>query len=105
MYVDTLSRVRAGQILRRGPRQLAANTPNVCRGRDQSVPSCSILPFETSLKKVCVWSSIRDQNAHQSLEASQKWRGARPASGVATVERTVPGGTHLEAYLSTRADF
>ena len=41
-----------------------------------------------------------DQDTANPIEASQKMAEAAKAAGVNTVYATVPGGTHLEAYLT-----
>jgi dipeptidyl aminopeptidase/acylaminoacyl peptidase len=41
-----------------------------------------------------------DQDTSNPIEASQKMAAAAKAAGVDTVYATVPGGTHLEAYLT-----
>jgi predicted peptidase len=41
-----------------------------------------------------------DQDTANPIEASQKMAAAAKAAGVDTVYATVPGGTHLEAYLT-----
>jgi predicted peptidase len=41
-----------------------------------------------------------DQDTSNPIEASQKMAAAAKAAGVTTVYATVPGGTHLEAYLT-----
>src|SRR5215472_6040133 len=41
-----------------------------------------------------------DQDTVNPIEASQKMAAAAKAAGVDTEYATVPGGTHLEAYLT-----
>ena len=41
-----------------------------------------------------------DQDTVNPIEASQKMAAAAKAAGVETLYATVPGGTHLEAYLT-----
>ena len=41
-----------------------------------------------------------DQDTSNPIEASQRMADAAKAAGVETVYATVPGGTHLEAYLT-----
>ena len=41
-----------------------------------------------------------DQDTVNPIQASQKMADAARAAGVDTVYATVPGGTHLEAYLT-----
>ena len=41
-----------------------------------------------------------DQDNVNPIAASQKMADAAKAAGVETVYATVPGGTHLEAYLT-----
>ena len=41
-----------------------------------------------------------DQDTSNPIDASQKMAAAAKAAGVTTVYATVPGGTHLEAYLT-----
>jgi dipeptidyl aminopeptidase/acylaminoacyl peptidase len=41
-----------------------------------------------------------DQDTVNPIEASQKMAEAARAAGVDTTYATVPGGTHLEAYLT-----
>ena len=46
-----------------------------------------------------------DQDTSNPIEASQKMAEAAKAAGVDTVYATVPGGTHLEAYLTYASQF
>ena len=41
-----------------------------------------------------------DQDTTNPIEASKKMAGAAKAAGVNVVYATVPGGTHLAAYLT-----
>ena len=46
-----------------------------------------------------------DQDTTNPIEASQKMAEAAKAAGVESVYATVPGGTHLEAYLTYASQF
>jgi poly(3-hydroxybutyrate) depolymerase len=46
-----------------------------------------------------------DQDTSNPIEASQKMAEEAKAAGVQTVYATVPGGTHLEAYLTYAREF
>jgi predicted peptidase len=50
--------------------------------------------------KVAMMVIHGDQDTANPIEASQKMAAAAKAAGVNTVYATVPGGTHLEAYLT-----
>jgi predicted peptidase len=57
-------------------------------------------PFEKLKGKVALMIIHGDQDTSNPIEASQKMAAAAKAAGVDTVYATVPGGTHLEAYLT-----
>lgn len=57
-------------------------------------------PFERLKGKVAMMVIHGDQDTSNPIDASQKMAGAAKAAGVDTVYATVPGGTHLEAYLT-----
>ena len=57
-------------------------------------------PFERLKGKVALMVIHGDQDTVNPIEASQKMAEAAKAAGVDTVYATVPGGTHLEAYLT-----
>jgi predicted peptidase len=57
-------------------------------------------PFERLKGKVALMVIHGDQDTSNPIEASQKMAAAAKAAGVDTVYATVPGGTHLEAYLT-----
>jgi predicted peptidase len=57
-------------------------------------------PFATLKGKVALLVIHGDQDTTNPIEASQKMAEAAKAAGVETVYATVPGGTHLEAYLT-----
>jgi len=57
-------------------------------------------PFERLKGKVALMVIHGDQDMVNPIEASKKMAEAAKASGVDTVYATVPGGTHLEAYLT-----
>lgn len=57
-------------------------------------------PFEKLKGNVALMIIHGDQDTSNPLEASQKMAAAAKAAGVDTVYATVPGGTHLEAYLT-----
>ena len=57
-------------------------------------------PFDRLKGKVALMVIHGDQDATNPIEASQKMADAARAAGVETVYATVPGGTHLEAYLT-----
>jgi predicted peptidase len=57
-------------------------------------------PFEKLKGNVALMVIHGDQDTNNPIEASQKMAAAAKAAGVDTVYATVPGGTHLEAYLT-----
>lgn len=57
-------------------------------------------PFERLKGKVALMVIHGDQDTVNPIEASKKMAEAAKAAGVETVYATVPGGTHLEAYLT-----
>ena len=57
-------------------------------------------PFDRLKGKVALLVIHGDQDMVNPIEASQKMAEAAKAAGVETVYATVPGGTHLEAYLT-----
>jgi predicted peptidase len=57
-------------------------------------------PFDRLKGKVALMVIHGDQDTNNPIEASQKMAAAAKAAGVDTVYATVPGGTHLEAYLT-----
>ena len=57
-------------------------------------------PFEKLKGNVALMVIHGDQDTSNPLEASQKMAAAAKAAGVDTLYATVPGGTHLEAYLT-----
>jgi predicted peptidase len=57
-------------------------------------------PFDRLKGKVALLVIHGDQDTVNPIEASQKMAAAAKAAGVDTEYATVPGGTHLEAYLT-----
>jgi predicted peptidase len=57
-------------------------------------------PFNNIKGKMGVLIIHGDQDTSNPIAASQKLAEAAKAAGVETVYATVPGGTHLEAYLT-----
>lgn len=57
-------------------------------------------PFDRLKGKMALMVVHGDQDTVNPIEASQKMADAARAAGVETVFATVPGGTHLEAYLT-----
>ena len=57
-------------------------------------------PFDRLKGKVAMMVIHGDQDTTNPIEASKKMADAAKAAGVDTVYATVPGGTHLEAYLT-----
>ena len=57
-------------------------------------------PFDRLKGKLALMVIHGDQDTTNPIEASQKMANAAKAAGVDTVYATVPGGTHLEAYLT-----
>jgi predicted peptidase len=57
-------------------------------------------PFDRLKGKMALMVIHGDQDTSNPIEASQKMAAAAKAAGVDTVYATVPGGTHLEAYLT-----
>ena len=57
-------------------------------------------PFERLKGKVALMVIHGDQDSTNPIEASKQMADAAKAAGVDTVYGTVPGGTHLEAYLT-----
>ena len=60
----------------------------------------SSYPFDRLKGKTGLMVIHGDQDTTNPIEASQKMAGAAKAAGVNTVYATVPGGTHLAAYLT-----
>jgi predicted peptidase len=57
-------------------------------------------PFDRLKGKLALMVVHGDQDNVNPIAASQKMADAAKAAGVETVYATVPGGTHLEAYLT-----
>lgn len=57
-------------------------------------------PFDRLKGRVSLMVIHGDQDTSNPIEASKKMADAAKAAGVDTVYATVPGGTHLEAYLT-----
>lgn len=57
-------------------------------------------PFDRLKGKTGLMVIHGDKDTTNPIEASQKMADAAKAAGVQTVYATVPGGTHLEAYLT-----
>ncbi len=57
-------------------------------------------PFDRLKGKLALMVIHGDQDTVNPIEASQKMAEAAKGAGVDTVYATVPGGTHLEAYLT-----
>jgi len=57
-------------------------------------------PFDRLKGRVALMVIHGDQDTTNPIEASKKMADAAKAAGVETVYATVPGGTHLEAYLT-----
>jgi predicted peptidase len=57
-------------------------------------------PFDRLKGKMALLVVHGDQDTTNPIAASQKMADAAKAAGVDTVYATVPGGTHLEAYLT-----
>ena len=57
-------------------------------------------PFDRLRGQMALMVVHGDQDTTNPIEASQKMADAARAAGVETVFATVPGGTHLEAYLT-----
>jgi len=57
-------------------------------------------PFDRLKGKVAMMVIHGDQDTTNPIEASKKMADAARTAGVDTVYATVPGGTHLEAYLT-----
>jgi predicted peptidase len=57
-------------------------------------------PFDRLKGKVALFVVHGDQDTTNPIEASQKMAAAAKTAGVDTEYATVPGGTHLEAYLT-----
>jgi predicted peptidase len=57
-------------------------------------------PFDRLKGKVAMMVIHGDQDTSNPIEASKKMADAARAAGIDTVFATVPGGTHLEAYLT-----
>lgn len=60
----------------------------------------AIYPWDRIKGKMALMVIHGDQDTVNPIEASQKMAEAAKAAGVETVYATVPGGTHLEAYLT-----
>jgi poly(3-hydroxybutyrate) depolymerase len=61
-------------------------------------------PFDRIKGKMGLMVIHGDQDTTNPIEASQKMAAAAKAAGVTTVYATVPGGTHLAAYLTFAAE-
>ena len=57
-------------------------------------------PFDRLKGKLSLMVSHGEQDTSNPIEASKKMADAAKAAGVDTTYATVPGGTHLEAYLT-----
>jgi predicted peptidase len=57
-------------------------------------------PFDRLRGKVGLMVIHGDQDTTNPIDASKRMADAASAAGVQTVYATVPGGTHLEAYLT-----
>lgn len=57
-------------------------------------------PFDRLKGRVALMVIHGDQDTSNPIEASKKMADAARGAGVDTVYATVPGGTHLEAYLT-----
>ena len=57
-------------------------------------------PFDRLKGKLSLLVIHGDQDTTNPIAASQKMADAAKAAGVDTTYATVPGGTHLEAYLT-----
>jgi predicted peptidase len=57
-------------------------------------------PFDRIKGKMGLLIIHGDQDTSNPIAASQKFAEAAKAAGVETAYATVPGGTHLEAYLT-----
>ena len=57
-------------------------------------------PFDRLKGQMALMVIHGEQDTSNPIEASQKMADAAKAAGVETVYATVPGGTHLEAYLT-----
>jgi predicted peptidase len=57
-------------------------------------------PFDRLKGKMALFVIHGDQDTTNPMEASQKMAAAAKAAGVDAEYATVPGGTHLEAYLT-----
>jgi len=57
-------------------------------------------PFDRLKGKVRLMVIHGDQDTTNPIEASKQMADAAKAAGVTTVYATVPGGTHLGAYLT-----
>src|SRR5262245_5251444 len=57
-------------------------------------------PFDRLKGRVALFVIHGDQDTTNPIEASQKMAAAAKAAGVDVEYATVPGGTHLEAYLT-----
>ena len=57
-------------------------------------------PFDRIKGKMALLVIHGDQDTVNPIQASQKMADAAKAAGVDTTYATVPGGTHLEAYLT-----
>jgi predicted peptidase len=60
----------------------------------------AVYPWDRIKGKMALLVIHGDQDTVNPIEASQKMAEAATAAGVETVYATVPGGTHLEAYLT-----
>ncbi len=60
----------------------------------------AVYPWDRIKGQMALMVIHGDQDAVNSIEASQKMAEAAKAAGVEAIYATVPGGTHLEAYLT-----
>ena len=63
-------------------------------------PRESAYPFDKLKGNVALLVIHGDQDTTNPMDASQKMAAAAKAAGVNATYATVPGGTHLEAYLT-----
>ena len=90
-----------------GALHLAAKFPEKFAGLIVSsgpVPP-STYPWDRLKGKVALFVMHGDQDTSNPIEASQKMAEEAKAAGVDTTYATVPGGTHLEAFLTYAKEF
>ena len=83
-----------------GALHLAAKYPDRFAALVISSAPVDAYPFDRLKGKMALMVIHGDQDTNNPIEASQKMAEAAKAAGVETVYATVPGGTHLEAYLT-----